>query len=61
MLIDFIPEAMALGAMIIRDTSKTLFIAFLIGSKKFLKDLMPTERLRPTVKDAKNDLFSVCC
>jgi ZIP family zinc transporter len=31
MLLDFIPEAMALGAIITKDTSKALLVAFLIG------------------------------
>jgi len=31
MLLDFIPEAMALGAILAKDTSKALLVAFLIG------------------------------
>jgi ZIP family zinc transporter len=35
MLLDFIPEAMALGAIITKDTSKALLVAFLIGLQNF--------------------------
>lgn len=35
MLLDFIPEAMALGAIISKDTSKALLVAFLIGLQNF--------------------------
>ena len=35
MLLDFVPEAMALGAIIARDSSKALLFAFLIGLQNF--------------------------
>ena len=35
MLLDFIPEAMALGAIITKDSSKALLFAFLIGLQNF--------------------------
>jgi ZIP family zinc transporter len=35
MLLDFIPEAMALGAIITKDSSKALLVAFLIGPQNF--------------------------
>ena len=35
MLLDFIPEAMALGAIITKDISKALLVAFLIGLQNF--------------------------
>ncbi len=35
MLLDFIPEAMALGAIIARDSSGALLVAFLIGLQNF--------------------------